>query len=270
MFFPRRGIIIFGGLFLSSLLCCARHEKSDSLRIVSLSPAMTEILFSLGAGDKIVGATTFCDHPPEAKKITRVGDFSHPSIERIIALKPDLVIVHLPEQRRIKEELNKLRMKIFSSSPHSLSEIYAEISALGRAIELDKQSDSLVAYMKANLEAVTTKHRKRIYLEISPRPIVTIGGSTFLDDLIYRAGGINVFADLNKDYPVVTQESVITRDPELIIVLHPESITGRTGWQKIEAIEKGRVYTDLDPDLFMRPAPRLIQGFQRLKEIIND
>jgi iron complex transport system substrate-binding protein len=231
---------------------------------------MTEILFSLGAGDRIVGATTFCDYPPAAKKITRVGDFSHPSIERIIALKPDLVIVHLPEQRRIQEELKKLRIEIFLSSPRSLSEIYTEISALGRAIGLEKQSDSLIAYMKLNLVAVTPRHRKRIYVEISPKPIVTIGGLTFLDDLIYRAGGVNIFADLKKDYPVVTQESVIMRNPEIIIVLHPESITGRTGWRKIDAIEKARVYTDLDPDCLMRPAPRLIQGFKRLKEIIND
>jgi iron complex transport system substrate-binding protein len=231
---------------------------------------MTEMLFSLGAGDKIVGVTTFCDFPEQAKQITKVGDFSHPSIERIVALKPDLVIVNLPEQKRIQRDLEKLGIKIFVSSPTSLMDIYNELSAIGKELDLVRQADSVIQHMKYNLQSTAQKNQKRVFVEISPRPIITIGSATFLNDLIERAGGTNIFADLGKDYPVVNQEAVITRDPEVIIVLHPEDISGRTGWQKIHAIKNSRVYTELNPDHLMRPGPRLVNGYRQLKRIIND
>jgi iron complex transport system substrate-binding protein len=249
---------------------CSRKPKSDGYRIVSLSPAMTEILFSLGAEDKIVGATTFCDFPEQAKKITRVGDFSHPSLERIVALKPDLVIINLPEQIRIKKELDKLKLETFVSTHNSLSDVYLEILTLGTILGQKKEADSLVRYMRSNLERVTTEGSKKVYVEISPKPIITIGAQTFLNDLIERAGGTNIFVDLNKDYPVVGQETVIMRNPDIIIVLHPEDIIGRTGWHKVNAIKNDRVYTGLDPDLLMRPGPRLVQGFKQLAQIINE
>jgi iron complex transport system substrate-binding protein len=249
---------------------CARKPKNDGYRIVSLSPAMTEILFSLGAEDKIVGVTTFCNFPAQAKTITKVGDFSHPSLERIVALKPSLVIVNLPEQGRIKKELDKLQLETFVSTPKSLSDIYTEVLTLGAMLGQKKEADSLVQYMKTNLERITPEHRKRVYVEISPKPIITIGAQTFLNDLIDRAGGTNIFADLDKDYPVVGQETVIMRNPDIIIVLHPEGITGRTGWRKVNAIKNDRVYKDIDPDLLMRPGPRLVQGFRQLVQIIND
>jgi iron complex transport system substrate-binding protein len=270
MFSPTGNAFLSGGLLLLCLASCADERKSGDYRIVSLSPAMTEMLFSIGAGDKIVGVTTFCDFPPEAKEITRVGDFSHPSIERIIGLKPDLVIVNLPEQMRIKKELDRLEIKSFVSSPGSLSDIYTELSALGAILGMDKAADSLVAHMKRNLEAVNPTRRKKVYVEISPRPIVTIGRATFLNDMIYNAGGVNIFADLDKDYPVVGQEAVIARNPEIIIVLHHEDIRGRIGWQEIQAIKDGHVYTNFDPDHLMRPGPRLVIGFTKLKEMIND
>ncbi|UCD20069.1 MAG: cobalamin-binding protein [candidate division WOR-3 bacterium] len=257
-------------LLLLCIACCDREQRTGEQRIVSLSPAMTEMLFSMGAGDRIVGVTTFCDFPPQAKKITKVGDFSHPSIERIIALKPDLVIVNLPEQMRIKKDLDRLKITTFVSSPHSLSEIYTELSALGTTLGLYEVADSLISYMKQNIEPVHKLRRKKVYVEISPRPIVTIGVATFLNDLIREAGGENIFADLDKDYPTVSQEAVIARDPEIIIVLHPQDITGRIGWQRIRAIKEGRVHAGLNPDNLMRPGPRLVEGYRALKEIIDD
>lgn len=263
-------IVTVIGLLLVFVSSCAQDHKNKGYEIVSLSPAMTEMLFSLGAGNKIAGVTTFCNFPEETKNITKVGDFSNPSIERIVALRPDLVIVNLPEQGRIKRELDKLKIKTFVSSPTSLSEIYDELAALGQEIGMQRAADSLISYMKDNLKQTTPVERKKVYIEISPRPLITVGSRAFLNDLIHDAGGINIFADLDKDYPVVTQESVIARNPEIIIVLHPEGITGRTGWQNIEAIQRRQLYEGLDPDHFMRPGPRLIYGFRELSEIIND
>jgi len=270
MFSPKRSLCTLKILTLLLLISCAQKQKSSGYRIVSLSPAMTEILFSIGAGDRIVGVTTFCDFPSQAKAIRKVGDFSHPSIERIIGLKPDLVIVNLPEQMRVKNELNRLKVKTFITAPNSLSGLYSEISTIGAELDFRRQADSLVEYMKDNLRAVTPTYRKRIYVEISPKPIITVGAKTFLNDLIYRAGGVNIFSDLDRDYPVVSQETVIDRNPEIIIVLHPENIKGRIGWQKVTAIKNDQVYLDLNQDHLMRPGPRLVQGFRQLLEIIHD
>ena len=264
-----RKAILLTGLLLLCYIYCAQNQIKSKYRIVSLSPAMTEILFSIGAGDQIVGVTTFCDFPEHAKRLPKVGDFSHPSIERIIGLKPDLVIINLPEQGRIKKELDKLGIKTFVSSPASLFELYSELSVLGAELGRQKAADSLISYMKQNLQAVTPDRRPRVYVEISPRPLVTIGCNSFLNDLIHDAGGINIFEDLGKDYPVISQEAVIARDPDIIIVLHPEGVTGRIGWQNVRAIKNGRVYEDLNADHLMRPGPRLILGFKRLKEIIH-
>lgn len=269
MFVSAQEAILSAGLFALCLASCAPDGIKDRYRIVSLSPAMTEILFSIGAGDKLVGVTTFCDFPEETKNITKVGDFSHPSIERIVGLKPDLVIINLPEQNRVRRELEKLKIRTFVSSPASLSEVYSELSALGAEIDMQRAADSLASYMRDKLQAGTRSQPKKIYVEIAPKPLVTIGAATFLNDLIHLAGGVNIFADLEKDYPVVGQEAVITRDPDIIIVLHPEDITGRTGWQNVRAIKDGRVHTDLDPDHLMRPGPRLVRGFERLKAIID-
>jgi len=242
----------------------------QGLKIVSLSPAMTEILFALGADDNLVGVTTYCDYPAQAKKIYKVGDFSHPSIERIVGLKPNLVIVNLPEQRRIKRNLDKLKINTFVSSPKSLSDIYKEIAEIGRIVNRERLADSLVEYMQTNIQRVPCERIKRVYIELSPRPIVTIGRGTFLNELLELVGAKNIFADLNKDYPVVPQEEVIRRNPEVIILLHPEDIKNRMGWRKVAAIENAKVYSDLNQDYLMRAGPRLVQGFKELKEIIRE
>jgi iron complex transport system substrate-binding protein len=231
---------------------------------------MTEIVFALGAGDNIIGVTTYCNYPEEAKKIYKIGDFSNPSIERIIGLKPDLVIVNLPEQKRIKQQLEKLNTKVFVSSPTSLRDIYIEIVAVGKVVNKERAADSLVNYIKMNIVPSQIRMRKRIYVELSPRPLVTVGKNSFLNELIEIAGGENIFSDLSKDYPVVSQEAVIKRNPDVIIVLHPVDITNRVGWAKITAIKTNKVFTALNQDHLLRPAPRLVKGFKELKRIMHE
>ncbi len=247
---------------------CEKSSYFNDLRIVSLSPAMTEIIFALGAESHLVGTTTYCDFPDSAKKIYKVGDFSNPTLERIISLKPNLVIVNLPEQSRIKNQLEKYGLKIFVTSPEKLEDIYNEISALGNLIKKQKQADSLINYMKANIKPLF-RVKKKVYIELSARPPITIGGKSYLNELIAMAGGENIFSDINKDYPVVNQEEVIMRNPEIIIVLHPEDIKNRIGWNRVNAIKNQRVYRDLNLDWILRPGPRLVLGFEQLEKIFE-
>jgi len=247
---------------------CKNPSNEPDFKIVSLSPAMTEIIFALGAEKNLVGVTTYCDYPDSAKKIYKVGDFSNPSLERILNLKPNLVVVNLPEQNRIKNQLEKFGIKTFTTSPERLEDIYKEILNLGSILNREKQADSLVNYMKVNINPRPWS-KKKVYVEICTRPLITIGAESYLNELIEMAGGENVFSDLNKDYPVINQEQVIIRNPEIIIVLHPEEITNRIGWQNISAIKNKRVYKDMNQDWLMRPGPRLVLGFKEIERILE-
>ncbi|MCX7995600.1 MAG: cobalamin-binding protein [candidate division WOR-3 bacterium] len=259
-------LLIF--LLLIVILNCKESPKTAGLRIVSLSPAMTEVIFAIGAGEYLAGVTTYCDFPDSAKKIYKVGDFSNPSIERIVALKPDFVIINLPEQRKIKNELEKLGIKVFITEPRRLEDIYKEIKELGRIVKKEREADSLMNFMKEIIKP-KSKKKKRVYIELSPRPLITIGRDSYLNELIEMAGGENIFADLNKDYPAVKQEEVIMRNPEIIIVFHPEDVVNRLGWGTIRAIKEKRVYRGLNPDYFLRPGPRLVLGFRELEQIFE-
>jgi iron complex transport system substrate-binding protein len=238
--------------------------------IVSCSPAMTEIIFALGAGDRLVGVTTFCDYPEKAKSIYKIGDLSNPSLERIVGLRPDLVVVNLPEQARIRRELEKFDIPVFVSSPTSLDDIYKEIQEIGMLLSRSHEADSIISHMKKIIKPVIRDHTVRVYVELSPRPLVTIGANSFINDIVEMAGAVNIFADLQKDYPVVSQEQVITRNPDIIIVLHPVTINDRTGWQSMDAIKNGKVYTALDQDYILRPGPRLTEGYKQLSKIFSD
>ncbi len=255
-------------IFFAGAIFCAQPPAKTEFRIVSLSPAATEIIFALGAGKNLVGVTTYCDYPESAQKIYKVGDFSNPSLERILNLKPDLVIINLPEQNRIKKELEKFKINLFISSPKSLDDIYGEILSLGRIISREKEAESLCNYLRKNIKP-SMKEKKRVYLELSPRPLITIGATTFLNELLSMAGGENIFSDLNKDYPVVAQEEVIKRNPEIIIVLHPEEITNRLGWEGVTAFRQRRIYKGINQDWLLRPGPRLVLGFKELERILE-
>lgn len=229
---------------------------------------MTEVIFALGAQEHLVGVTTYCDYPPAAREIPRVGDFSHPSLERIVSLKPDLVVVNLPEQERIKEELERFKIPTFVTAPESLADIYREVADLGRRIGREKAAESLSAYMRDRIRG-TGRKPKTVYIELSPRPLITIGRNNFLNEMVELAGGKNVFDDLTRSYPPVSQEAIIKRNPAIIIVLHPEGIGGRIGWEHIVAVRENRVYSDLNPDLLLRPGPRLVLGYRELEKIFE-
>lgn len=251
------------------LFGCKQQSDTSEFKVVSLSPAMTEIIFALNAQNHLVGVTTYCTYPEEAQSITKVGDFSNPSLERIVGLKPDLVIVTTPEQNRIKQQLEQLDIQTLASEPRTVQDVYTEILEIGGQLHATEKAESIVQNMKTIIKPVEGS-KKRVYIELSPRPLVTIGNTTFLNELVELAGGANIFAEHEKAYPVVAQETVIQRDPEIIIILHPEPFGTRVGWQNIAAVQNSQVFTNLDQDHLMRPGPRLVYGYKALLDILHD
>jgi iron complex transport system substrate-binding protein len=248
---------------------CARPPSGQTGRVVCLVPSVTEIIYALGQEKQLAGNTTFCDYPEAAKLIPKVGDFSNPSVEKIIGMKPVLVFATLPEQSAVVAKLQKLGIKVVISRPTDIDSMFREIISFGRLLGAETRARLLVDSLRKVLAAIPVRAlRSRVYVEISGQPLMSVGKGTFLNEAIERAGGANIFADVGKEYPVVTQEQVIARDPEVVIILHPQASRAeflqRIGWQGVSAVGSERVFDDLNPDLVMRSGPRIVAGIEEL------
>lgn len=255
------------------LVCVCSSAKKNPVahQVVSLVPSVTETIYALGAEDYLVGVTTFCDYPKAAQAKPKVGDFSNPSLERIIALKPELVFATLPEQKPVVERLRELGVKVFISQPASIDDVLSEIKIIGAVLGREPRADSVIAAMKVRLDSVSMivgSDTPAVYVEISASPLMGVGKGSFLNDVIHRAGGRNIFSDIDQAYPIISAEQVLRRDPDVIVILHPlagkRDVARRMGWSKIEAVKNGRVYDDLSEDLLLRPGPRVVEGIFEL------
>ncbi|MDM5250652.1 helical backbone metal receptor [Lysinibacillus sp. G4S2] len=249
--------------------------------IVSLQPSNTEILFALGVGDKIVGATEFDTYPEEAKKIERVSSSTTFNSERILALKPDVVIAYTTGSD--DENLNALKVledagiKVFAiKSATSFDDVYGDIQQVASVMGIEDKGEKLNEDIKAKIAEVQAKVKdvkaKNIYLEISPKPdIYTTGSGTFQQEILNAANVKNVFADL-ESWQKVSEEDVIAKNPEVILTtVNTENsaaeILARGGWNSITAIQNKAVYF-IDPDISNRPGPRIGEAVELIAKAV--
>jgi iron complex transport system substrate-binding protein len=242
--------------------------------IVSLVPSVTEIIYALGQESQLTGNTTYCDYPEDAKRIYKVGDFSNPNVERIMRLKPKLVFATLPEQQTAVAKLEQMGVRVFISRPSDFDSLFREIRAIGASLGAASQADSLVRAVQTRLAQVTEpEHRLKVYLEIAEQPLMTVGASSLINEIIERAGGENVFGDVAKEYPVVSQEQVITRNPDVIFLLHPmwdrSQFSRRLGWREINAVKFGQVRDDVNPDIVFRSGPRVADAVETIAQCLR-
>ena len=245
-------------------------------RIVSLAPNATEILFAIGAGDRLVGVTEYCDYPPEAKEIQRVGSFSYLSIERILSVAPDLVVMSSYEQERFVETLEDLGIPVYVCFPRSYRELFRSIETIGRLTGNPERATALVDSLESDLarleeevrDTFAEEDRPRVYFEISSRPLMTVGDDSFVGDLIEASGGRNVGHGIPRDYAVINPEVVIARNPDVIFIFQSstsrENLAKRLGWDRINAVKNGLIFDDLDEDIVLRPGPRSVRGAREI------
>ena len=232
----------------------------------------------MALGDSLVGATDHCDYPPEAKRIERVGGFGTPNVEKLLALSPDLVIAAGLEREEVAEVLRRSGIRVLDVRIRNFEELFDAIRQIGEAVDRSQQAEGVVARMRAELEAVTAQNgttprgqRPKVFVEIGDHPLMTAGGTSFLDDLIARAGGVNVAHEISQAYTSINPEKVIEWNPDIIIVAQmgrpgdaAVQLSRRIGWADISAVKNGRVIDDIHPDLLFRPGPRLIDGVKAL------
>jgi iron complex transport system substrate-binding protein len=251
-------------------------------RVVSLAASNTEILFAIGAGDKVIGRDEFSDYPEAAKSIPSVGgSMGEYSMETILALRPDLVLaaeINTPEQVKALEDLGLT--VYYLSNPATIEEMYGNLEIVAQLTGEDptKLTDSL----KARVEAVDEKiaplsSRPAVFYEIDatdPGKPYTYGPGTFGDLLIQRAGGFNVGSSLKDPYPQISLEEIVVANPSIIVLgdsmwgVTPESVAARPGWDVIDAVKNNQIFP-FDDNLISRPGPRLVDGLEELAKLLH-
>lgn len=248
-------------------------------RIVSLAPSITESLFAIGAGPQVVGVTSFCNFPPEADALPEVGGFSATtiSVEAIVDLTPDLVIAGSASQEPVVAALEQLGIPVLVFDPTSFEEVYANLGQLGYLTGNVAGADTAVAAMRARVQAVAdvvaqvpAEERPTVFWEVFDEPLMTAGPNTFIGQMIDLAGATSIFADATEDYPQVSAEALVARNPDVILgpsshgdKLTPELVAARPGWSELKAVQDGRIYL-LDGDTTSRPGPRLADALEEL------
>ena len=244
-------------------------------RVVSLIPATTELLFAIGAGSSLVGRTSYCDYPPAAKAVPDLGDGIKPSIEAVIASRPDLVVLYNSGQNAaVAGRLRELGVAALRINTDALSSVPRVARILGQLTGREKAADSLAAVFDTALTSATQHRagrRPKVLLLVWEQPPMTIGRGSFLQELVERAGGENLFADVTSSSGVVSIEAVAARDPDLIFttVEGPSAFATRPEWQVVPAVREHR-FLHVTGSEFNRPSPRAPQAIRQLSAKLNE
>lgn len=259
-------------------------------RIVSTTPSITEILFALGLGDRVVGVSSFCRYPAEATRKARIGSFLDPHVETILGMRPDLVLVQ-KNPVRLTERLRAVKLNVLEVNPESMQGVHETIAAIAAQAGVPQRGEELSRRIRADLAAVRAKSaalRKRRVLFVVGRTPGTLDGliaaarGSYLSELFEIAGATNLFADAPAAYPKVTHEEILARDPEVILDMGDSSHTGAaptaaereavkrlwSRYPKISAVGSGRVYP-LSDDRFVVPGPRMAEAVRMFGRMIH-
>jgi len=257
--------------FLSVIICsCGFGEAAIPERIVCLAPSYDETLIELGLQDRIVGVTTSSDYLEEVKRAERVGLWVKPNIEKIIALKPDVVFATaFAGQQSSVKKLSAVGIRVIViDDTQGIEEIFARTKQIADILGVPGRSEALLGRMKEVIKETRLKTaglpRPRVYVEAGCDPLFTCGKGSFIHDLIEIAGGTNIAGEINQAFPRISSEFILNGNPEVIILPYmgrnfgKEVLRQRKGWEKISAVKTGRVYDDLVSQVITIPSPRLI------------
>ena len=255
-------------------------------RIVSLSPSNTEILFALGLGDRVVGVTKYCSYPPELEslkesgKVAVVGGYIDPDFEAILSLRPDLVVASQTHSSGAVSLLDKEGIPTFVVDPNNLSSIILSIEKVGKITGKEAEASALTEQMQSRIKAVSDKvsslPKKRVLYVVWHDPVQTAASGTFEDEIIEKAGGVNLFHDLS-GYAEVDPEAIAVRNPEVIIActgmgtgVDKPLLWAETerGLNQTDARKNGRIY-QAEGDLITRTGPRIVDGLEMFAKFIH-
>jgi len=253
-------------------------------RIVSLAPSNTEIIYALGLEDKLVGTTDYCDYPEAAKSKPRVSGYSTPNLEKVVSVQPDLILAESIHEKTALPAMEKLGLTVIVMSAKSVDTVLNDIKLVGQVNGKIKAAAMLVDSLNARIQAVvsrtntfTPEQRLKVLYVVWHEPIWTMGRETFINDLIWKAGGVNIFADDFEKSRVVSLESIIEKNPQVIIIsgmgttgdLIYNNIVKETRLAGVDAMLNNRVYKISDANLIERPGPRIVDGLEEIAKLLH-
>ena len=250
-------------------------------RIVCLAPSLTECVFALGQGDRVVGVTQYADHPPEAAQLPKVGSYVNLDLEKIVALQPDLCLATRDgNPKSVIQRLEEVGIPVYALDPRDLESMLNCLMALGEVLQAETKAAELVNGLRSRIERVEgivqqAEHRPRVFFQIGISPIVSAGTNTFIHELIELAGGVNLAAG-SAAYPRYSREEVLVMNPEVIIITSmsgqgkrlQQAIRMWEEYGRIQAVKEGRIHSVI-ADRFNRASPRLVRGLEQLARLLH-
>ena len=261
-------------------------------RIISLSPNLTEIVFLVGAGEELAGRTDFCDHPAEAQAKPSIGGIINPSLERLVSLEPDLVLAARGVAAAFLDRLEEMQIPFLGYDPQTLDDVIALVERIGRITGHDQQGREAAEALAERKASVAAQHRGvdnklRVLFVLSRDPLFVAGATSFVDDMLGTCGARNAIrgvnsVDQNRPWPQASREAVVAADPQLVIIAQrhgveqperPQAILTQLqrlpAWREVAAVKAGQVYL-INDDLVTIPGPRLIEGLEKVSDLINE
>ncbi len=252
----------------------------NPVRVVTLAPSVTEVVFALGQDQRLKGVTQFSNYPPETGSLPRVGSYVHLDVEKIVSLRPDLCLA-IKDGNPIDaiRRLEGLNIPVYAVDPRNLDAVMVMISDIGDLLDAVPEAEMIVKNMKERIETVRSMvsrihKRPKVFFQIGVAPIVSVGTETFLHELINLAGGYNLTQG-SVAYPRMTVEQVLAMAPDVVIITsmtRGQSFEGVKAqwkrWESIPAVKNNRIYL-VDSDIVDRPSPRLVDGLEMLAHYIN-
>jgi iron complex transport system substrate-binding protein len=244
-------------------------------RAITLAPNLTEIVFAVDGGDKLVGDTTYCNYPEAAAKIQKIGDTINPNLEAVIALKPDVVLVTTSSQlETFMKRLEEQHIAVFITDPKDLDGVYKSINTIGDILGKKEKAEALVAGLKKRVEDVEKKTENstpyRVFVQFNEEPLFTAGKRSFITDLLERAGGFSVTANIDDAFPMISKETALALQPDVIILSDGEGNKHRNEvFANSPAVKNNRVFS-ISGDLLSRPGPRLVDGLEQLAQKLHE
>jgi len=252
--------------------------RVPAARVISLAPSITESLFAIGAGDRVVGVTDYCNYPPDARRRPRVGGIINPNMEAVVALKPDLIVMSM--EGNIRDDFRRLTalgFPVLVTNPRTFEGIYRSIGQLGTLTGCADSAAGLVAALRAReaaLRAQAGNGAVRTLLVVSVQPLLVAGRNTFIHELLEAAGAANLAAYARGNYPAYSRETVIANNPDVILVTS-DAIADASSlirlfpeWQIVAAVRHGRIHR-VKSDLVTRPGPRALDALDALVHILH-
>ena len=281
-------VTILSVIWTPAVLCATHKDALDREvviheapgRIIPLAPSLTEILYHLGLGDKVVGVTNHCNYPPDAAAKPKVGSYINLNVEQIVSLAPDLVIGTVDgNERAVVEILEKAGIPIYLVNPRNVREAILTMALLGELCGVEQAAKALAAELTGRVDQVVlmtaSREKPLVFLQINLQPIMTVNSRTMHHDLIRLSGGRNMTAEEPITYPRIGMEEIIRRQPDVILISSMER-GGRfekareewLKWASIPAVKTGRVHL-IDSDLIDRPSPRVVEGLEIMAKLIH-